>query len=580
MVYEVLARKWRPKQFDQVVGQTHVTTTLRNALRSGRLGHAYLFTGPRGVGKTSIARILAKALNCAEGPTETPCDRCDACREIAAGASLDVLEIDGASNNSVDQVRELRESARFAPMRGRYKVYIIDEVHMLSTGAFNALLKTLEEPPPHVKFFFATTEPEKVPATIISRCQRFDLRRIPLPLIVDRLRLVAREEGVTVDEDALLAVARGAEGGLRDAESALDQIIAFGGRNVQESDVLSVFGLVPRATLESMAEQILRGDVPGLLRSVAEVDEAGKDLRRFAVELMEHFRNLIVCLNVETPETILTVTDSQLQILRQQAALTDTERALRITRILADAEERLHYALSRRVLLETALIRAARAAVTVSVEEILRRLEACRDRVQPGVPSAQPSAGKVCETTFQTPAVAGACTGAPSPPDPPPSEPTTELARLQSQWSQVIEIAGRILLGARAVLAETRPVSVDHNRVILKLDPDTPRAVVDLPARTRRAVERALRTFLGRNVHVEWRFRDQEVSEEPPAPDPEPAAGVRDRTKAEGIRASPQRAMPANEPADLAFRIKTWSQNPQVQEALKLFGGRVVDVRD
>ena len=253
MSYEVLARKWRPQQFDDVVGQDHVTQTLKNAITSERIAHAYLFVGPRGIGKTSVARIFAKALNCEEGPTETPCDKCDSCREIATGTNLDVIEIDGASNNSVDQIRDLRETVKYAPNHGTFKVYIIDEVHMLSNAAFNALLKTLEEPPPHVKFIFATTEPEKILATIVSRCQRFDLRRIPVGLIIDRLKGIAEAEGITIDDDALLAVARGAEGGMRDAQSALDQLISFCGKSIKEENVLSVFGLVAREKLEGLA---------------------------------------------------------------------------------------------------------------------------------------------------------------------------------------------------------------------------------------------------------------------------------------------------------------------------------------
>ena len=249
MPYEVLARKWRPQQFDDVVGQDHVTRTLRNAITQKRLVNAYLFVGPRGTGKTSLARIFAKALNCVTGPTEHPCDKCDACREIAAGNSLDVLEIDGASTGGVDQVRDLREGVKYTPVRAPYKIYIIDEVHMLSIPAFNALLKTLEEPPPHVKFLFATTEPQKILTTIISRCQRFDLRRIPSAQLVERLELIARDEGVAVERDALLAIARGADGGMRDAESALDQLIAFCGATITEADVLAVFGLVGRQVL-------------------------------------------------------------------------------------------------------------------------------------------------------------------------------------------------------------------------------------------------------------------------------------------------------------------------------------------
>src|SRR5437867_7055321 len=278
--YQVLARKWRPQQFDEVVGQEHVTTTLKNAIEQNRLAHAYLFVGPRGIGKTSIARIFAKALNCVKGPITTPCDKCDSCREIAEGRSMDVLEIDGASNRGIDEVRELRDTVRYAPARGKFKIYIIDEVHMLSTPAFNALLKTLEEPPSHVKFFFATTEPQKVLPTILSRCQRFDLRRIPAGDIVKHLKKIAKDEKVQVDDKALAAIARGAEGGLRDAEGALDQLIAFCGDEIAEKDVLSVFGLVAHDRIAALTDALIDGKTNAALKILKELDDIGKDLQR------------------------------------------------------------------------------------------------------------------------------------------------------------------------------------------------------------------------------------------------------------------------------------------------------------
>ncbi|MBP1590002.1 MAG: DNA polymerase III subunit gamma/tau, partial [Kiritimatiellae bacterium] len=266
MSYEVLARKWRPQRFGDVVGQEHVIGTLSRAIAAGRVAHAYLLVGPRGTGKTTTARILAKALNCPNrGPDGEPCGTCDSCREITAGTSLDVIEIDAASNNGVDEIRELRDNVRYAPTRGPYKIYIIDEVHMLSTGAFNALLKTLEEPPAHAKFFLATTDVHKVPNTILSRCQRFDLRRIGLKDIAGRLREIAEAEGWKVSEGALTAIARGAEGGLRDAESALDQIVSFRGTTIEEQDVLDVFGLVSWATVGKLAGAVLGNDARTIL---------------------------------------------------------------------------------------------------------------------------------------------------------------------------------------------------------------------------------------------------------------------------------------------------------------------------
>jgi DNA polymerase-3 subunit gamma/tau len=387
MAYEVLARKWRPKGFDDVVGQEHVTRTLKNAIETGRVAHAYLFVGPRGIGKTSLARIFAKALNCEKGPTTAPCSACSMCREIAAGNALDVLEIDGASNNGVDQVRDLRDQVQFAPTHGTFKIIIIDEVHMLSTAAFNALLKTLEEPPPHVKFIFATTEGDKVLPTIISRCQRFDLRRIQTPLIVERLRHICTAEHITIDDDALLAVARGAEGGMRDALSALDQLISFKGDALTEEDVLAVFGLVSRRSLEGLASAVLKGDMPEILRLVAMFDSAGKDMRRLTVELMESFRNLLIYQYVGEAMSTLDATPEQVRTLAEQASLADASRVQQIADQLAEMEGRLRFALSVRTLIEMTLIRCARIANAVSLEEVLRRLNALRSDEPPAVAS-------------------------------------------------------------------------------------------------------------------------------------------------------------------------------------------------
>lgn len=294
MSYRVFARKYRPQTFAEVVGQEHITRTLQNAVNSSRLAQAYLFVGPRGIGKTSTARILAKALNCEAGPTSEPCGKCPACLEIAEGRSLDVIEIDGASNNGVENIRDLRDSAAYAPARGKFKIYLIDEVHMLSTGAFNALLKTLEEPPPHVKFIFATTEAQKVPATITSRCQRFDLRRIPTPLIKKHLLFIAENEKIQLDGDAADAIARGAEGGLRDAESMLDQMVAFCGEHIRAGDVMDVFGFTPHEVVVSLADSLFAGDASAALDTVAAQSNLGKDLSRLTAELVSHLRDLLV----------------------------------------------------------------------------------------------------------------------------------------------------------------------------------------------------------------------------------------------------------------------------------------------
>ena len=411
-----------------VIGQEHVTRTLQHAIESGRVAHAYLFVGPRGIGKTTLSRIFAKALNCEHGPTPTPCDECDLCREIMAGNALDVIEIDAASNNGVDNIRDLRDSIQFAPARARYKIYIIDEVHMLSTGAFNALLKTLEEPPPHAKFIFATTEIDKLPATIISRCQRFDLRRIPTTLIVDYLRHIAEEEGVKADGDALLAIARGAEGGMRDALGALDQIISFKGNDVTEQDVLAVFGLVSRSQLENLAAAILKGDMAAGLRIIDDLDRKGKDLRRLAVELMEHFRNLLVRQQLgDDAVQALDVTPEQLASLDAQTTLADSARLLRVTEHLADLESRIRMALSRRTLFETVFLRCCRAATVVSLDQVIKQLATMKTGAAAtaggppmpttGGPAAVPAAPRPAQPTTAT-----------APAAPRPAQPTTAAA--------------------------------------------------------------------------------------------------------------------------------------------------------
>ncbi len=400
--YQVLARKWRPQQFDDVVGQEHVTTTLKNAVEQNRLAHAYLFVGPRGIGKTSTARIFAKALNCVKGPTVTPCDECDNCKEITEGRSLDVLEIDGASNNGVEQVRELRDTVRYAPARSKFKIYIIDEVHMLTTQAFNALLKTLEEPPAHVKFFFATTEPQKVLPTILSRCQRFDLRRIPANLIVSHLKKIAKKEKVEIDDAALAAIARGAEGGLRDAESTLDQLIAFCGNKIAEVDVLSVFGLVAHDKIAALTDAILDGETIKALKVLKELDEIGKDLQRLVADLLDHFRNLLVVTLGEEGITSLQLPDTELGLLKAQAKRTDSDAVLRIIDALAAAEGRLRYALSKRVFFEIALVKAVKARDMTGIDGVLKKLNelkaggavtAVPAAPQPAPARARPSGG-------------------------------------------------------------------------------------------------------------------------------------------------------------------------------------------
>ena len=376
--YEVFARKYRPQTFDDLVGQTHVSRTLKNAVAQNRLAHAYLFVGPRGVGKTSTARILAKSLNCINGPTITPCGVCDNCREIAGGNSLDVIEIDGASNNSVEDVRQLRENVRYAPAKGRYKIYLIDEVHMLSSAAFNALLKTLEEPPEHVKFIFATTEPQKVLATILSRCQRFDLHRIPANLIAQHLQFIAKKEKITLQPAAAHAIARGAEGGLRDAESMLDQLVAFCGEKIAESDVLNVFGFTSEQTVSDLTGRILRGETPEAIDLLHEQCEAGKDMMRLMADLIAYLRDLLVF--KAKPDALNEDVDPDVQkSLAAHAELISIDRLLELIDQFAAAEGRMKWAPNKKLHFEVAIIKAIQSLGQATLDEVIEKLGELRD---------------------------------------------------------------------------------------------------------------------------------------------------------------------------------------------------------
>jgi DNA polymerase-3 subunit gamma/tau len=376
--YEVFARKYRPQTFDDLVGQTHVSRTLKNAVAQNRLAHAYLFVGPRGVGKTSTARILAKSLNCIKGPTVTPCGVCDNCREIAGGNSLDVIEIDGASNNSVEDVRQLRENVRYAPAKGRYKIYLIDEVHMLSSAAFNALLKTLEEPPEHVKFIFATTEPQKVLPTILSRCQRFDLHRIPANLIAQHLQFIAKKEKITLQPAAAHAIARGAEGGLRDAESMLDQLVAFCGEKITESDVLNVFGFTSEQTVSNLTGRILRGETPEAINLLHEQCEAGKDMMRLMADLIAYLRDLLVF--KAKPDALNEDVDPDVQkSLATHAELISTDRLLELIDQFAATEGRMKWAPNKKLHFEVAIIKAIQSLGQATLDEVIEKLGELRD---------------------------------------------------------------------------------------------------------------------------------------------------------------------------------------------------------
>jgi DNA polymerase III subunit gamma/tau len=386
MTYQVLARKWRPQVFEDVVGQGHITRTLQNAISSNRLAHAFLFSGPRGVGKTTTARILAKALNCAQGPTPTPCGVCSSCLETAAGTSVDVIEIDGASNRGIEHIRELRETVKYAPVGGKHKVYVIDEVHMLTNEAFNALLKTLEEPPPHVIFIFATTEPQKIPATIHSRCQRYGFRRVALQDIVERLRRIAAAEGITISDAGLSLIARAAEGSMRDSQSLLDQAVSYSGMKIPDEDLRETLGIVGQERLLQFSASLIARDSAGLLGQVDDLLDQGQDLRQFLSGVIEHLRNLAAVKMASAPERIIELPASDIQAVRQQADGVDTERLLMLFDGLSRTLEELRWSPHQRFTLELGLIKACGIAPLEPLADVIAKIKELETRLTTGKP--------------------------------------------------------------------------------------------------------------------------------------------------------------------------------------------------
>jgi DNA polymerase-3 subunit gamma/tau len=444
MAYLVLARKWRPQNFTDLIGQEHVSQTLANAIRSGRIHHAFLFTGARGVGKTSAARILAKALNCDEGLSDQPCGSCSSCSEITAGQGLDVIEIDGASNTGVDDVRELRENIRYLPNRSRFKIFIIDEVHMLSTNAFNALLKTLEEPPEHAKFIFATTEPHKIPITILSRCQRFDFRKIPLAKVASRMREISDAEQLTISDRSLSLVARQGEGSMRDALSTLDQVIAFSGEQVDDEAVQTLLGMVDRRLLLDTVEAVLKRDSRRALDAVRRVDQLGLALRRFTQDLLEMFRGMVICKVVEDPAEMLDLVGEELKELKALAEEASFDDLQRIVTLLMKTQTELVNSSFPLLTLEMSLVRLATLAPTQDLAKLISHIESLEKRLGS---SPLPKVKHAVQRPTSNPNLSPSPTLAPAPttpipsPDPPPKKPEAPAATSTESkgWQGLVE---------------------------------------------------------------------------------------------------------------------------------------------
>jgi DNA polymerase-3 subunit gamma/tau len=598
MSYQVIARKYRPQRFADVVGQEHVTQTLANAIAQKRIAHAYLFCGPRGTGKTTIARIFAKCLNCTGGPKTDFDDADTRVQEITDGRALDVLEIDGASNNGVEQVRELRETCKYSPANSQFKIYIIDEVHMLSTAAFNALLKTLEEPPAHVKFMFATTDPEKVLPTILSRCQRFDLRRIPSALITKHLAEIAGKEKVTIDAAALHAIARGADGGMRDAESTLDQLISFCGDKIEEADVLSMFGLAAQNQILKLSHAVLAGEIQVALTQLDELARGGKDLGRLLGDLLNHFRNLLIYQVSKGDLKLLEASEAEVSALKEQAALASTDAFTRVLEVLADAELRLRDAASKKILLEVTLLRAIEARNALSLDAVLRQLNQLRSGAGSGAVAVTPvqvqasaparAAASSAPAFSLREAVAAAAPVAPAPkvatpiaraPAVTPAAAPSSPEDLASLWTNLIAAVGRASPFTRGYLIDAHPVSFEKNVLIIGFDPEFADhlGLVD-NARNHALIATKLAELGHHNATVKF------IKAEAPAgwdrkgvaAPPVPTA-----PKGAAATAKPAEAAPAAEKktAPVAFSKDDFKHDPLIQKALEIFKGTIVEVR-
>ena len=587
MAYQVTARKWRPQRFGEVVGQEHITTTLTNALHSGRMAQCYLFTGPRGVGKTTTARILAKALNCSQrADSPDPCGECPSCRSITDGTSMDVLEIDGASNNSVDDVRELREIVRYIPTEGSHKIYIIDEVHMLSTAAFNALLKTLEEPPARVVFVFATTEVQEVPDTILSRCQRFNFRRIPTSLIASHLDKITTEEGIDADEESLYLLAHRADGALRDAESLLDQVVSFSDK-VTARTVGDVLGLVDRGVFFDTAQAIAQGDGARLLDLVASVIDEGGDMEEFVRGFVEHSSHMLFT-RVQGSAAKLEVADTERKRYEESVADLAEEDLLRIVAALMELEAELRRSLQPRFRTELVLVRLAHMGRAVDVGRLLTRLSALEAAVAGGASVQAPVA--IAPRPTPAPAVSRPGVEAearppqaePEPPPsvPPPSDEGAEAAAaapapapagdvspesLKAKWGQITNSVKQTQATAGTFLEEVTRMALDGAMLTLFFEAQN-RFGMGLVAKAHETVSAAIEQATGHQLRVRCSLDEDGGSggQSQAAPAPPPS----------GPEQAP--APGPSSPAPAASRGASEDLDPTVRAVLDAIDGELV----
>ncbi|MDX1764478.1 MAG: DNA polymerase III subunit gamma/tau [bacterium] len=547
MSYQVLARKYRPQTFDEVIGQEHITRTLKNGVEAKRIAHGFLFAGMRGVGKTTMARILAKALNCEKGPTANPCNACEVCREITQGYSMDVIEIDGASNTGVDDIRELRENVLYAPARARYKVYIIDEVHMLSKSAFNALLKTLEEPPEHVVFIFATTESHKVPVTIQSRCQCFHFRKIGFQQIAGQLLFLAKSERVQLDDRTAQLIARASEGSMRDAQSLLDQVVSFCGDTVTLADAKVVLGQIDQEILEQCTEALIQQDSEQALAVVDDLSNRGLDLLEFCKALQSRLRDLLMIKMLKEPRKVLSLADEEIATLKPRAQRIEEDRLLAFLEHLNRAEEEVRRSTHGRFVLEVALIKMTRIEPLQAWNEVIKKMEELEARLGPGGGSS----GMVREPEAVRPAAPGPIAGEAK------ETPTTLSSRTGGaiDWDRVVHLAQQENPVIGAVL-EHSFLEKEEKGVLVVGFKKTIHYEMALAKAAK--VADVLQRTIKRDLKIEFRVHEQKES-----------GGMSPQEKREAVQKNQQ-----------VKRHRESLDNRVIREALKVFNGKILEVRE
>ena len=553
MSYLVLARKYRPQTFDEVVAQTHVTQTLKNAITSDRLAHAILFTGPRGTGKTTIARILAKAMNCEKGPAPVPCNTCRSCFEITSGSAADVFEIDGASNNGVEQVRDIRENIKYLPAHSSFKIYIIDEVHMLSTAAFNALLKTLEEPPSHVIFLFATTEPRKIPITILSRCQRYDLKRIETSDITKHLMSLCTKEGIDITGESFDLLAREADGSMRDALSLLDQVTTGAGASVTHSDVLEVLGVVDRAVVCELAESVFKGDAPRILSVIDTVYGHGHSILDLYTRLIEHFRNLLVIKLNPDFQRLMDLPAHEVDILKKQVQGVSPLHLSQILEVLFNEERTIKWSSRPQMALEVTMIKLLNIRPALPIGDLIEKL----DDIQKQFSTSQALSVSETQKKFETdveptttkPQPAGQVPPPlvePSPPDAIPSA----SGENSDPWQAILDIISERYPSLAPNLAHSRLVKQSEKTLEIEVNGSDFNYKRMRRKENIKILESISRSFFGRQMSVVIQ------------------AGVN------------KNGQPKREKIDAANRLKKdLLHHPLVADAIEIFNGKLVDIK-